>query len=225
MKLEYRSKNELVYQRLRTAIIHGEYQPGTRLVIDQLAAELGVSQIPIREAIRQLESDGFVTFEPYAGATVTEITAGFIFEVFALLESVEVICSRAACRLMTDQELEKLGNLVQHMEASTSDPEKWSQENKELHHLISEYSRSSLVKQVQHKVLDHWDRLRLHYLKDVFGNRIKSAQQEHQAILAAFRARNPDEVERLVREHNQNALTSYIGYLRLSGQLAEAEVT
>ena len=108
MKLEYRSKNELVYQRLRTAIIHGEYRPGTRLVIDQLAAELGVSQIPIREAIRQLESDGFVTFEPYAGAKVTDITAGFIFEVFALLESVEVICSRAACQLMTEQELEKL---------------------------------------------------------------------------------------------------------------------
>src|SRR5215475_11563901 len=98
MKLEYRSKNELVYQRLRTAIIHGEYQPGSRLVIDQLAAELGVSQIPIREAVRQLEADGFVTIEPYTGTTVTDINANLIVEIFALLESFEVICSRSACQ-------------------------------------------------------------------------------------------------------------------------------
>ena len=59
MKLEFRSKNEIVYQQLRKSIIQGDFKPGTRLVIDQLALELGVSQIPIREAVRQLEADGF----------------------------------------------------------------------------------------------------------------------------------------------------------------------
>src|SRR5258708_32148427 len=103
MKLEYRSKNELVYQRLRTAIISGEYKPGTRLVIDQLAAELGVSQIPIREAVKQLEADGFVTLEPYSGATITEINASLIFEIFALLANLQVICSRAACHQIRDE--------------------------------------------------------------------------------------------------------------------------
>src|SRR5689334_12445834 len=104
MKVEFRSKNEIVYQLLRQALVNGDYKPGERLVIDQLAVEMGVSQIPIREAIRQLEADGFVTIEPYAGATVSDLNANFIFEVFALLENIEVICSRTACRCMTSAE-------------------------------------------------------------------------------------------------------------------------
>ena len=65
-----RSKNELVYISLKTAIIQGELEPGSRLVIDELANKLGVSQIPVREALRQLEADGFVSIKP-------QITASF----------------------------------------------------------------------------------------------------------------------------------------------------
>ena len=220
MKLEFRSKNEIVYQQLRQAIIQGDFQPGARLVIDQLAAELGVSQIPIREALRQLEADGFVTIEPYSGATVTEINANLIFEVFALLESIEVICSRAACRQMDDQQMDTLTALLDQMDNSVNDPEKWSGENKEFHLLIGDYSKSTLAKEMMRKVLHHWDRLRFHYLKDVFGLRIKDAQREHRQIVEALRTHDPEKVEPLVRQHNQNALASYIKYLRAAGELA-----
>lgn len=218
-KVEFRSKNELVYDLLRTALINGDYQPGQRLVIDQLAIELGVSPIPIREALRQLEADGFITIEPYSGATVTPLSVEFILEVFALLENIEVICSRAACRSMTDAELEQLAAFIQRMDTSVDTPDQWSQENKELHLFVCDCARSSLAKKMMQKVLDHWDRLRLHYLKDVFGGRIRDAQQEHHLILDAFRKRNPDEVERVVRQHNQNALTSYLSHLRSAGYI------
>src|SRR5258708_3627856 len=145
MRLTFRSKNEVVYEQLRIAIISGEYKPGTRLVIDQLAAELGVSQIPIREAVKQLEADGFVTIEPYAGATITEINASLIFEIFALLESLEVICSRAACHQIDDEELQALTELVDRMDADISDPKKWSRDNKEFHLFIAQSSKSTLA--------------------------------------------------------------------------------
>lgn len=127
MRATFRSKNEAVYDALHQSIIQGEYQPGTRLVIDDLALKLGVSQIPIREAMKQLEADGFVTIEPYVGATITEINADFIYEVFALLESMEVICSRAACRNMSAADLEKLDDMISRMDDSANDPERWSQ--------------------------------------------------------------------------------------------------
>lgn len=219
MKVEFRSKNEIVYDLLRSAIVNGEYKPGARLVIDQLAVELGVSQIPIREAVRQLEADGFVTIEPYTGVTVTELSASFIFEVFALLENIEIICSRIAARCMTDEALDKLDALVNRMDASVDTPDEWSRENKELHLFVCDCARTTLMKKMMHKVLDHWDRLRQHYLKDVFGKRIYLAQQEHKRILAAFRTRNPDEVERVLREHNQNTLAGYIQHLRSAGYI------
>ncbi|MBI1280639.1 MAG: FCD domain-containing protein [Anaerolineaceae bacterium] len=223
MRPVFKSKNEAVYDMLRQSIIEGEYEPGSRLVIDDLAESLGVSQIPIREALRQLEADGFITFEPYVGATLTEINANFIFEIFALLESLEVICSRAACRCMSEREMDNLAEIITNMDKNLENPEQWSQENKQLHLFVCECSKNVLTTKMTHKVLDHWDRLRLHYLKDVFGYRIGDAQREHKQILAAFRSRNPDTVEKAVREHNQNALQSYLQHLQSKGQILTSE--
>jgi DNA-binding GntR family transcriptional regulator len=223
MRPIFKSKNEAVYDALRQAIIHGEYEPGSRLVIDDLAATMGVSQIPIREALRQLEADGFITIEPYVGATLTKINANFIFEIFALLESLEVICSRTACRCMSEDEMIKLADLIKRMDDNINYPEQWSQDNKQLHLFVCECSKNVLTMKMTQKVLDHWDRLRLHYLKDVFGYRIADAQNEHKQILTAFQSRNPDEVEQAVRKHNQNALQSYIQHLQSSGQIQTGE--
>jgi DNA-binding GntR family transcriptional regulator len=220
-KIAFRSKNEVVYQQLHKFIITGVYKPGSRLVIDQVAAEIGVSQIPVREAVRQLEADGFVTIEPYTGATVTEINANLIYEIFALLENLEVFCSRSACDQLTDEQINEITALVQKMDASVSDPEKWSEQNKEFHLLIGSYSMSTLANGMLRKVLDHWDRLRFHYLKDVLGVRTREAQQEHHQIIEAMRERNKDKVEVLVHQHNQNALASYLAYLRSTGQIVE----
>jgi DNA-binding GntR family transcriptional regulator len=220
MRPAFRSKNEVVYELLRQAIIRGDHAPGTRLVIDDLAVSLGVSQIPIREAVRQLEADGFVTIEPYVGATVTELNADFILEIFALLESLEIYCSRAAARSMSDAELETLATMIAQMDTSLNDPEKWTQENKNLHLFVSECAHTSLMEKMMQNVLDHWDRLRRHYLGDVFAHRIAAAQQDHKRILEAFRRRDPDEVEETVRVHNRSALASYLKHLQATGQIA-----
>ena len=223
MTSNFRSKNEVVYDLLREDILQGKFKPGSRLVIDELAVKLGVSQIPIREAMRQLEADGFVTIAPYVGATVTEFDADFIFEVFALLESLEIISSRAACSLMSEESLNQLAEIVNAMEASVQNPSEWSRENKEMHLFICREANTRLVMKMMQKVLDHWDRLRLHYLKDVFANRIYAAQKEHHLILEAFYSRDPDEVERVIRQHNQTALASYISHLESIGELGKRE--
>jgi DNA-binding GntR family transcriptional regulator len=216
----FRSKKDVVYDLLKENIIKGQYHPGSRLVIDELASTLGVSQIPIREAMRELEADGFVIIEPYVGATIANIDANLIFEVFALLESLEIISSRNAVHCMSDDELNKLAEIVNEMDAFVDDPDQWSQANKNLHLFICLCAQSQIVLKVIRNVLDHWDRLRLHYLNDVFGHRIKIAQQEHKRILEAFFARDPDDVERKIREHNRSALTSYIQHLQEAGQIS-----
>lgn len=219
----FRSKKEVVYDLLREDIIRGKYTPGSRLIIDELALTLGVSQIPIREAMRQLEADGFVTIEPYVGATVTDLNADFIFEVFALLEHLEIISSRAACRVMSDDDLRQLADMIEQMDASVKNPNKWTSENKVMHLFICQCANTTLVLKMMEKVLDHWDRLRLHYLNDVFGNRIQAAQEDHRRILAAFYTRDPDEVEHVIHAHNQDALSSYIRHLESSGQIRKED--
>ena len=220
MSTEFRSKKEIVYDLLRDNILKGKYKPGSRLVIDDLASKLNVSQIPIREAIRQLEADGFVTTEPYVGATVTQIDANFIYEVFALLESMEIIGSRSACRVMSDEQLETLVQMTAEMDQVVTKPDEWSNQNKAFHLYICEIAQTALVMKMMQKVFDHWDRLRLHYLQDVSANRILEAQDQHKQLLEAFIQCDPDEVERIIREHNQHALQSYIQHLESEGHLA-----
>jgi DNA-binding GntR family transcriptional regulator len=219
MSTIFRSKNEVVYDLLHQAILRGDYQPGERLIIDDVASKLSVSAIPVREALRQLEADGFVKIAPYLGATVTEISADSIIEVFGLLETMEAIGGCSACQRMSEAEIIKLDELVQQMDACMDDPESWVKLNKQFHLQICDYAHTNLIKEMMRKVLDHWDRLRAYYMKDVLVVRLEMAQVEHRQIVAAFHNRDADEVERLLRAHNQNALAAYNNYLKAAGHL------
>jgi DNA-binding GntR family transcriptional regulator len=214
----FRSKKDLVYDALRTAILQCEIKPGSRLVIDELAAELGVSQIPVREALRLLEADGFISFEPHVGAAVTDIKANVVSEIFNLLEAMETISGRAACPRMTDADLETLEQLLRMMDALVGEPEKWSQENAHFHQLICDCAGTPLVKQMMEKTLQHWDRLRSCYLKDVFAYRVAAAQREHWQIFGALRSRDVALLEKVIHDHNQAALVAYLQHLQFTSQ-------
>lgn len=213
------SKKDFVYNALKNAILNNELEPGTKLIIDDLSAKLGVSQIPVREALQKLQADGLVTIEPYVGARVTRIDAALICEVFDLLESMEVISSRAACRKMSEAGLNELELLLQKMDTLTDDPDGFSEENMRLHQFLCDQAEMQLVKELMMKVMAQWDRLRRYYLNDVFTHRIKKAGQEHWEIFAALRVREPTLVEQVIRSHNKTSRAAYIAYLEATGQL------
>ena len=119
----FRSKKELVYETLREQILDGDLAPGVRLIIDELSTRLNVSPIPVREALQQLQYEGFVTIEPFIGATVTEIHKGLIHEIFALLETLEVISGQAACQKMSDINFAEMEVLLRRMDCCVDQPE------------------------------------------------------------------------------------------------------
>lgn len=219
MAEKFRSKKEISYDILRDAIIKGEYEAGTRLVIDNLARKIGASQIPIREAIQQLEADGFVRIEPNVGAHISPIDATFIFEVFALLESLEIISSTAACPTISTEKINILTNMVFEMREIVNDTDKWSEYNKAFHLYICRCAGTELVMKTMEKAFAHWDRLRNHYLKDISDSRQIEAQAQHYDLLDALRSRDPNKVTQIVREHNQTALKHHVQHLKKRGLL------
>ena len=135
-----RSKKELVIENLRNAILNRELIPGTRLVIEDLAKQLGVSPIPVREALQQLDADGYVVIEPYLGAKVAPIESESVIEVFSLLETMEVVSGRAACQHMSDSEFDVLEAILLKMDSLLSEPELWSMENRHFHSFVCDKS-------------------------------------------------------------------------------------
>jgi DNA-binding GntR family transcriptional regulator len=207
-----------VKQALREAILSGELAPGTRLIIDDLASQLGVSPIPVREALQQLQADGYVEIQPFLGTRVTPIEAESVVEVFSLLETIEIVSSRYACLHLAEEEHQSLKQMVANMDelVRTRDAEAWSQENRRFHQVICDHAGTRLIASVLTKVLDHWDRLHRVFLKEVFADRLPEAQEEHRQILAAIEASDPDGVEAVIRKHNRNALAAYQKYLQAS---------
>jgi DNA-binding GntR family transcriptional regulator len=214
----FRSKNEQVYDLLRDAILNNELAPGVRIVIDDVARQLGVSQIPIREAVRQLEADGLVTTQPFVGAMVAELRATVVVEIFSLLEGMEITSGRAMCALRTPENIAELEMLLHTMDSSLDDPETWSTYNHQLHQRICEIAQMPLIRQMLIKTMMHWDRLRRYYLNDVFASRVANAQAEHWEMLKAIQERDADLLENIVRKHNRAALQGYVEQLQAAGQ-------
>jgi DNA-binding GntR family transcriptional regulator len=209
------TKNAFVHQTLRDAIIRGGLVPGQRLIIDELARRYQVSIIPVREALRLLQSEGLVVSVAHVGATVAPISRDSVLEVFTLLEGLELVASRAAAERATPAQLDEIGDLVHEMDkAVASDaPQRWADLNTEFHLAISRAAGMPTLHQMMQRALDLWDRVRRHYFNGVLARRARKAQAEHRLIVKHLRSRDLMALEDSIRRHNQNALAAYTAYL------------
>ncbi len=220
-QLTVRSKKEAVYDWILERIVDSEFAPNTPLVIDEISRTLSVSQIPVREAFQQLESEGFVTIRPYAGAVVADLKPSMIIEIFGFLEAAETISGRMACTNMCEGNLRDIEAQLRKMDRLVDDIDSWSEENKRFHRMICECSDALLTEDILARMLLHWDRLRRYYLVGVFGKRIEKAHADHWKMFDAIKARDPDRLSVIIREHNRSALQDYISYLQQIGHTIE----
>ena len=216
---EFKSKNQIVYEMMRDAIISGEFEPGSRIVIDELALQYGISHSPIRECLRLLEGDGLVTIQPYTGVTVTELKPELIVEVFTLLESLEIISSCRASNRASKKQLDKLAKIIDDMQQYTRSSHEWSVQNIRFHMIICDIADMSITRNMMKRTLYHWDRLRRYYLEEVSARRIPQAQQEHQELLQAIRSGDEQRIIEVIRRHNKAAMDDYLSYIKATQQI------
>jgi DNA-binding GntR family transcriptional regulator len=215
-ELRFRTKQEYVYRSLRDAILRCELAPGQRIVIDDVARQLSVSAIPIREALQMLQSEGLVTIAPHVGATVAPLAAGEVNEVFAIMEALETVAAREATLKLTDEAADRLTALVHEMDEALASAtyDRWAQLNRRLHREIGEIAGMPMLQEMTERVLTRWERLRRHFFQGVLVPRLEQAQREHHELIQALLVRDVPLVESIVSRHNRNALRSYQDYLR-----------
>jgi DNA-binding GntR family transcriptional regulator len=211
----HQTKQEFAYQTLRRAILACELQPGERLVIDDLATRLGVSIIPVREALQILQSEGLVASVPHVGAAVAPISRASIVDVFTVLEGLEMMATRLVALEGSPAALETLTRLVAVMNdaAQAGRFDEWADLNTRFHHAISAATKLPLLVEMTDRVLGLWDRVRRYYFNGVLRHRVADAQRQHREILAAIVARDFPALETLVRTHNRGALAAYLAHL------------
>jgi DNA-binding GntR family transcriptional regulator len=209
------NKQERAYQMLRSRIENGEFGPGQRVIIDSLAREFGMSQVPIREAIRRLEASGWIVYHRNSGPVVAQVTRERWEEGMMVLAVVEGYATALAAPHMTAADLTKLVRLNKAMAASLKalDLIETSQANREFHSSI--YSRCPnhyLVEQLI-EIQAQLDAIRGAIVPS--PQRISTSFGEHEAIIKAIKeGKRADHIERLCREHRMNTIRAagqYIG--------------
>jgi DNA-binding GntR family transcriptional regulator len=211
----HQTKQEFAYQTLRRAILACELQPGERLVIDDVATRLGVSIIPVREALQILHSEGLVASVPHVGAAVAPISRESIVDGLTVLEGLELMATRLVAVEASPAALETLTRLVAVMDdaAQAGRFKEWADLNRRFHHAISASTRLPLLGEMTDRVLGLWDRVRCYYFNGVLRHRVADAQREHREILAAIVARDFQALDAHVRTHVRGALAANLEHL------------
>jgi DNA-binding GntR family transcriptional regulator len=203
------------YEFLRGHILSGRYPGGTRLNPAQITQALGVSRTPVREAIRQLDAEGFVTIRPHRGAVVTSFTAEDVLELFEMRAVLEGLQARLAVSLLGEEDLEDLERLKARMDRVREDPKLWT----ERHHAFHEYlgrrsNRPRLSAQINHLRAAIQPYLLLYF--SVYGL-VEMPGFEHQTIIDAVNSSDGARAEEAMRDHVMSAATGVVEFLKSSG--------
>jgi DNA-binding GntR family transcriptional regulator len=206
------SKSQLAYEHLRDGITRGDYGPGYRLVLDQLARELRMSVVPVREAIRRLEAEGMVTFERHVGARVAAIDPvdyQDTCQTLAIVEGAAVALAQPHLSAADLAEARAVNDRLRQCLADF-DPIRFTRLNEAFHRTLSDPCPNAQLKAL---VDGGWRRL-AGLRRSTFGfvpGRARASAVEHDALLALLTdGAAPADVEAAVREHRLAGMRAYL---------------
>lgn len=208
------SKSQQAYEWLRDRIVSHRFSPGYRLVLSQLATELGVSPVPVREAIRRLEAEGLVTYEKNVGAQVALVDEGEYITTMQTLAIVEGAATGFSAPLLTAEDLAAARAINQKMRDTLEhfDPRHFTELNEEFHAVLFQRCRNEHMVDLVHR---GWNRLRM--LRDsIFGfvpGRSAESVDEHDHILDLIEeTADPLDVELAARNHRTATLDAFLRF-------------
>jgi len=195
---------EIVYDTIREAILSGRYPPGQRLVADDLAREMNVSRMPIREALHRLEVIGLITMSPHRGAVVSELSEDEIVEIYHMRAVLDGLATRLATSKLTNADHDRLNSLLDAMTdaAQKNDLEKLLQINREFHMVIWKAANAPRLQEMLENLYDTSQRFR--NLSLLLPGRLDQIGQEHRVIAEALARGDADAAERFANEHHES---------------------
>jgi DNA-binding GntR family transcriptional regulator len=181
-------------------IARGQYRPGERLVETAIARELGVSQAPVREALRDLDQLGLVVYEPNRGCSVRQVSPAELRDAFPVRAALEALASRLAAPKITEAELAQLDALLEEMvvAARASDPLAQAHANARFHATIVAVAANATLER-QWSLLEPFART---YLTSVQADAdLEQLAERHRPIVAALRAGDGEVAARVMHDH------------------------
>lgn len=208
---EYRTIQATIAEALRKGILNGMLEGGEPLRQEEIAREFGVSRIPVREALKQLEGEGLITFSPYRGATVSKLSVEEVIETGEIKGALEPLALQLAIPKQTADDLQRAEELLEEAESEQIGA-RYAELSRRFHSaLYAPAGRPRLLGMLQ-SVDITFDRYIRIYLEVM--NIRDQAQQEHREILQFCKQRDSDAAVYALQQHiavTVDRLLSYLG--------------
>lgn len=218
--LQRQTVTAMVADYIASKIIGGDYPGGHQIRQEAIAAELGVSRIPVREALLQLEADGLVVIRTHRGAVVSDLSADDAIDLFDARLLLEPFLVRKAMARMSDDDVANAGRALKDYEDAIprSDPKELSRLNWAFHVALLSPSmrpRSMAVVQTLYSSADRYLRLQIEPIKAQ-----TKALDEHRDIFEAYRSRDIVLTSKLLKKHVADAADEIVSQLKATESLA-----
>jgi GntR family transcriptional regulator, rspAB operon transcriptional repressor len=194
------------YAALREAIVRAEFEPGRQLSENELAAHLGVSRTPIREALVRLRDERLVEIVPQLGTFVTRISASAVADAQFIREALECACVRRAAELATEDDIAGLEDNLRAQERArdSDDFDAFYVLDDLFHHALCDMSEHRAVWPVSQRARSHLNRVRR--LSMPVPSYLAVMIEQHHRVVAAVADHDSDGAEALLRDHLRNVL-------------------
>ncbi len=204
-----------VAHTLRQEILAGRLPPGTRLRQTEVATRMGVSTTPVREALRVLATEGLVEEKPHRGFEVRRASPQELEEIYELRLILEPLNTKAAVGAISAAEMEVAEELVTRMDHA-EDTATWVELNREFHRVLTEGSRRRRTVEILQSLQNN-AALYVGVFAQEATHELAVANEEHRAILDAFRERDEERAAELVAVHLRHSSGVVLDFLEGEG--------
>ena len=198
---DYIPLRDIVFQKLREAIITGQLKPGDRLMEIKLANTMGVSRTPVREAIRKLQGEGLVIMNARRGAVVAPINLQTMKELLEIRKALESLACQLVASKATEEDVEELREINNIMRRAVSDDDVnlMTEQDVAFHERITELAANNHLQNMLDQIKEHLYRYRLEFIKELKNREV--LVEEHDRIIDAIATRNARLAGKEVEKH------------------------
>jgi DNA-binding GntR family transcriptional regulator len=189
-----------VADELRRAILHGAYPPGTRLRQEELANQYGASRVPVREALRILESDGLVTTVANAGAWIARLSLDECVELYQVRERIEPLLLRYSLPQLDSAQIDRLAELAEEMQR-TDDVETFLELDRRFHLGSYAGAGTTFLGPTVERLWNTTQHYRRAFTRLMDEDSQRIVHDEHHMLVSAIREGDSDEAERVLLGH------------------------
>ena len=197
---------------IREEIVRGDYKPAERLLLDDIAKKYEVSTMPVREALRDLETEGLVELFPHRGAVVTELSPDELEDIYDIRALLEEKATLAAVPNLTEETLKKMASLIDEMDENLDDVSKEVALNHEFHLSLYEASGRKHLCELNHLLRFKAQHYLRAFIQELGG--MPQAQIEHKEILVACKKGDAEQAASLMYKHVAKVGAAIVKYLQ-----------